>query len=150
MADTDFYGYSRTGNSAAQVVSSEFATVTVGGSVVTLVQSLNAQYQQEIKPLFSVGDPNLYFVTGHPQGTIQLMRASGKTGFLQAFRGGQCGRVDSITVSATRGQPCATGVTGGGRATFTGGIVQSVGFSIQAGRVEIYESVDVRVASMTL
>ena len=145
-----FFGYNRTGSPIAQVVSSEFATVTVGGSVVSLIQSFSAQYQQDIRPLFAVGDPNLYFVTGHPQGTVQVMRASGKTGFLAAFRGGSCGRIDSITISATQGQPCATGVSGAGRATFTGGIVASVGIAMQAGRVEIFESVDIRVAGMSL
>lgn len=145
----EFFGYERTGNSMAQVISSEYATVSLAGAEVSLVQSVNADYQQEVRPVMAIGDPNLYWVSGHPQGTVQIQRMCGKTGFLSAFRGGRCGRIDSMMVNATRGQVCADGVTGGGRAVFTGGILMGVGFNMRAGQTEIFETATIRVASLS-
>lgn len=146
----EFFGYERTGDSIAQVISSEFATITLAGAEVSLVQQVSGEYKQEVRPVYSIGDPNIYWVTGHPSGVIQIQRLCGKTGFLSAFRGGRCGRIDSITVNATKGQVCANGAGGGGRATFTGGMISSVGFAMQAGRTEIYESATIMVASLSL
>ena len=147
---TEFFGYQRTGNAIAQVVSSEFATVSAGGGQISLVQQVQVDYQQEIRPVFAVGDPNLYWVTGHPQGTVQIVRMAGKTGFFSAFKSGKCGRIDSLSVNATQGLVCAEGVGGGGTLSFTGAIVQGVQLNMQAGRVEIMEGVTVRVASLNV
>ena len=145
----EFFGYSRNSNAIAQVISSEFATISLAGSEVSLVQNVSCEYQQEVRPVMAIGDPNLYWVTGHPQGTVQIQRMCGKTGILAAFKGGKCGRIDSLTVNATRGQICADGVSGGGRVVFAGGILVGVGFTMQAGRVEIFESATIKVASMS-
>lgn len=147
---TEFFGYERSGNPTAQIISSEFAIISLGGAQVSLAQSIDGIYQQEVRPVMSIGDPNIYWVTGHPQGTVQLQRLCGKTGFLSAFQGGRCGRIESVTVSATRGQVCADAAGGGGRATFTGGVIQQVGFSMKAGAAEIFESAVIKVASLSV
>lgn len=147
---TEFFGYQRTGNAIAQVVSSEYATISAGGGAVSLVQQVQADYQQEIRAVFAVGDPNLYWVTGHPQGTIQVVRMAGKTGFFSSFRGGQCGRIDSLSINATQGLVCAEGVGGGGTISFTGALIQGLQLNMQAGRVEIMEGVTIRTASLNV
>jgi len=144
---TEFFGYQRSNNPIAQVVSSEYATVSIGGNQVSLVQSISADYQQEVRPMFSVGDPGLYWITGHPMGTINISRAVGAGKFFSGFRGGACGRVDSVTLSATQGQNCSQ-AGGGGLITFTGGMITGVRVEMTAGRVEIIEGVSIKVASM--
>lgn len=146
---SDFFGYSRTGAAHAQIVSSEYAKITIGGQV-SLVQSFQAAYQQELRPVFSVGDPNLYWVTGHPQGTITISRMVGNGGFFDAFGGGgDCGRISTLSVSATRGQACAAANTSsGGNLRFRGAIIQSVNLNMQSGRVEIIEGASIRVTGM--
>jgi hypothetical protein len=146
---TEFFGYERTGASAAQIISSEFATVSLQGGAVSLVQSVNGVYQQQVRPVMSIGDPNIYWVTGHPQGNVSMQRMCGKTGFLSAFKGGKCGRIDTVMVNATKGQICADGAAGGGRAVFAGGMLEQVGFAMRAGQTEIFENASIRVASLS-
>lgn len=147
---TEFFGYQRTGNAIAQVVSSEYATISAGGGAISLVQQFQADYQQEIRPVFAVGDANLYWVTGHPQGSLSIVRMAGKSGFFSSFKAGACGRVDSISVNASKGQVCAGNVGGGGTVTFTGGMIQGLQLNMQAGRVEIMEGVTIKVASLNV
>lgn len=99
--------------------------------------------------MFSVGDPNLYWVTGHPQGTVNISRMVGNGGFFDAFGGGgDCGHISTITVNATQGQACADDPSGGGRLRFKGAIIQSVNVNMQAGRVEVMEGASIRVTGL--
>jgi len=143
----EFFGYNRTNNPFAQVVSSEHAVISLGAGKVSLVQSLEADYQQDIRAVFAVGDEGLFWISGHPQGQIQVSRMAGGAQFFSAFNVGSCGRIDSIGISAQGGQLCAP-TTGGGNLSFTGGIMQGVRLSMQAGKVEITEGVMIKVASL--
>lgn len=144
----DIFGYNRTGNAFAQIVSSEFATISVGsGGGGNLLQSVTANYQQDLRPFFSIGDPNLYWVSGFPQGQIDFDRAVGTGGFFTGLRG-SCGIINNVTINASGGQRCATGGGGGGTVAFGGAVVQSVRLSMRSGQAEVIEGATIRVTSM--
>ena len=143
----DIFGYNRTGNSFAQIVSSEYATVSIGsGGKGNLLQSFQASYQQDLRPFFSIGDPNLYWVSGFPQGQVDFERAVAGSGFFEGLKG-NCGIINNVTVNATQGQQCAEG-GGGGSVAFGGAIVQAVRFSMRAGQTEVIEGATIRVTNM--
>jgi hypothetical protein len=143
----DIFGYNRSGNAFAQIVSSEFATVSIGGSGGgNLLQSFQASYQQDLRPFFAIGDPNLYWVSGFPQGQVDFERAVASAGFFAGLKG-QCGIINNITVNASGGQRCATG-GGGGTVAFGGAIVQSVRIRMAAGQTEVIEGATIRVSQL--
>ncbi len=145
---SDIFGYNRSGDPYAQIVSSEFASVSIGGTGSgNLLQSVNASYQQDLRPFFSIGDPNLYWVSGFPQGQVDFDRAVSTGGFFQGLKG-RCGVISNIAINATQGQRCAT-VGGGGAVTFGGAIVQSVRLQLQAGRAEVIEGATIRISQLS-
>lgn len=144
----DIFGYNRSGNAFAQIVSSEFATISIGGGGGgNLLQSFRASYQQDLRPFFAIGDPNLYWVSGFPQGQVDFERAVASAGFFSGLKG-QCGVINNITVNASGGASCSTSGGGGGTVAFGGAIVQSVRISMQAGQTEVIEGATVRVAQL--
>lgn len=146
----DIFGYNRTGQPFAQIVSSEFAIVSLGTSGSgNLLQSLSASYQQDLRPFFSIGDPNLYWVAGFPQGQVDFERAVSSQGFFSGLKG-NCGIINSISINAGGGQRCASagGSGGGGTVAFGGAIVQSVRLRLQAGQTEVVEGASIRVSDL--
>lgn len=141
----DFFGHNRIIKSANQLASSEYARISVGGRI-DLAQNVSANYGQQIRPLFEIGAPSVFFVTGHAQGTVSVGRLVGNGGFFANFNGSQCGRIQPVSISGGGGGPCAGG--GGGTISFDGGIIESVSLQITAGQIEMTEGVVVRVASM--
>lgn len=147
----DFFGYQRTGNARAQIVSSEFARISIGGQV-SLVQSFQAAYQHDVRPVFEIGSPQIRWVTGHPRGTINVGRIVGNNGFFAAFGGGgNCGHLATISINASRGQECAdVNVSSGGSARFSGAILQGVGLTLTAGQVQIMETAQILFTDMEI
>ena len=142
----DFFGHNRIIKSANQLSSSEYARISVGGRV-DLGQNVTANYSQQIRPLFEIGAPTVFFVTGHAQGTVSIGRLVGTGGFFSAWKGTQCGRISPVSISGGGGGACSGG--GGGSVSFDGGIIESVSLQITAGQIEMTEGVVVRVASMS-
>jgi hypothetical protein len=142
---TDFFGHNRIIKSEKQLSSSEYARISVGGRI-DLAQNVTANYGQQIRPLFEIGAPSVFFVTGHAQGTVSVGRLVGKDGFFSNFKGTQCGRIEPVSITGGGGGPCAGG--GGGTISFDGGIIESVSLQITAGQIEMTEGVVIRVASM--
>lgn len=145
---SDIFSYNRTGNSFAQIVGSEFAAVSIGGGGGggNLMQSFQWSYQQDLRPFFAIGDANLYWVQGFPQGQVDFERAVGAAGFYRGLRG-RCGVIANITINATQGAPCAE-AGGGGSVIFGGAIVQSLRGRMQAGQSEVIEGATIRVTAM--
>lgn len=147
----DFLGYQRTGNPRAQIISSEFAKITIGGQI-SLIQSFSATYQHDVRPVYEVGTSQIRWVTGHPRGQMQVSRIVGNTGFFQAFGGGgDCGHLSTIAVSATRGPECTNvNVSTNSRIRFSGAILQGINVNIQAGRVEVIEGASILFTGLEL
>jgi hypothetical protein len=141
----DFFGHNRTIKSSNQLASSEYARINVG-SRVDLAQSVAANYAQQIRPIFEIGAPSIFFVAGHAQGTVNVGRLVGAGGFFSNFNAQNCGRIQPVSISGGGGGVCAAG---GGTVTFDGGMIESVSLNITAGQIEMTEGVAIRVASMS-
>lgn len=141
----DFFGHNRIVKSADQLASSEYAKISAGGRV-DLGQNVTANYSQQIRPLFEIGAPSVFFITGHAQGTVSIGRLVGSAGFFANWSGTKCGQIDPVSISVEGGGPCAGG--GGGSLNFDGGVIESVSLQITAGQIEMTEGVVIRVASM--
>lgn len=141
----DFFGHNRTIKSSNQLASSEYARISVG-SRVDLAQSVTANYSQQIRPIFEIGAPSIFFVAGHAQGSVNVGRLVGSGGFFSNFNARNCGRVQPVSISGGGGGVCTGG--GGGTISFDGGMIETVSLTITAGQIEMTEGVNIRVASM--
>lgn len=141
----DFFGYNRTARSTGNIASSEFAIISVGGQQ-SLVQNMNVSYQQQVDQVVEVGDTNINFVPGRAQGSVSVSKLVGAGGFFSGWRGTQCGRITPISVRVSGGK---CGFTGNGRLNFDGGIIQSVSLSMSAQQLQIAETANILVASMS-
>lgn len=141
----DFLGYERNARSDGQVASSEFAIVSIGGRQ-SLVQNIGIQYGQTIETVTQVGDPNLYWMPGRAQGSVNCTKLVGANGFLSGWRGTECGKITPMSVSVAGGK---CGFSGNGNLTFDGGIIESVNINLSSSTLQISESVNIRVASLS-
>jgi hypothetical protein len=140
----DFFGYNRTVGSSNQLSSSEFATLTVGGRV-SLCQSVEASYTQEVKPIYEVGNPSIFFVPGHASGNVTFTRLAGEGSFFATLRDNNCGQITPVSINSSGGQCFAKS----GALNFDGAIIRSVSLSMRVEQVEITERADLMVASMS-
>jgi hypothetical protein len=139
----DFFGYNRTVGSSNQLSSSEYAALTVGARVM-LCQSVNAAYQQEIKPIYEVGNPSIYFVPGHAAGNVSFSRLAGEGGFFSQLRDNNCGQITPVSINSA-GSAC---FAGSGNLNFSGAVIRSVSLTMNTGAIEITEQAELVVASM--
>ena len=152
----DFYGYEREIKPNGQLVSSEFATLAIGdqgsaSSEMSLVQGVQASYQQRAEPKFEAGSANLYWVAGQAMGDISMSRlvgASGMKGIASMQGGGGVLKALKIAFNGEGSLESATSAAGGLR--FAGAIPLNIGITFSAGALEIGESVTVRAASMRM
>jgi hypothetical protein len=151
MANTDFFGYKRQIKPNGQLISSEFATLSLEGSRLSLVQSVQASYGQRAEPKFEAGSASLYWVTGQPMGTINIGRLVGKGGLkaLQALEGG-CGKVKGLRVSFDGEGGCEDVSFSEKGLRFGGAVPVSVGVNFSIGQLEIGETVQLNAAQMSL
>jgi hypothetical protein len=140
----DFFGYNRTVGSSNQLSSSEFAALTVGTRVM-LCQSVNASYQQEVRPIYEVGNPSIFFVPGHASGNVSFSRLAGEGSFFSQLRNNNCGQITPVSINSS-GSAC---FTGSGALNFSGAVIRSVSLSMNTGAIEITEQADLIVASMS-
>jgi hypothetical protein len=143
----DFFGYEKTVKSGDQIASSEFALITMGQRQ-SLVQSVQAQYGQEVKSVFEIGAPVVYWVRGHSSGSISMSRLVGVNGFFASLGdvAANCGAITPVDIQLSGGGNCYAQASGG--LTFDGGVAQGVSMNIGAGQIEITESVQMMVANM--
>lgn len=141
----DIFNYNRTSKAAGQVASSEFAVISMGGKQ-SLVQSVNVQYGQQVNPITQVGDVNIYYMAGRAQGTVSCSKLVGGGGFLSGWRSTDCGKITPMSVSLS-GSRC--GFSGKGSLTFDGGILQSVNITMSSEQLQISESAQIMIASMS-
>ena len=112
------------------------------GNDDVLVQNFAAQYQQNINRLWEVGSANTYFVAGRTMGSISIKRVIGGQGpseqFIQTF-GNVCNiQKNQFTIQLQEG--CTSSHTQGGL-TFSGVVINSIGYSITASDMIINEDI---------
>jgi hypothetical protein len=139
----DFFGYNRTVGASNQLSSSEFAALTVGQRIM-LCQNVSASYQQDVRPIYEVGNPSIFFVPGHASGNISFGRLAGEGSFFAQLRGNDCGKITPVSINSA-GSAC---FAGSGALNFSGAIIQSVSLTMSSGAVEISETANLLVASM--
>ncbi len=139
------FGTSRTAKSRAQIASSEYAIISVGGKS-QLGQNLQGTYMRQIQTIMELGNPGLYWIGGHEQGNLTFQRLVGKGGFFDGWDPDECGILSPCSVDLGSA-PCVAAASGGLR--FEGSMVEQFNFTMQAGTLEITEGVSLRVASMS-
>lgn len=149
---TDFFGYSRDIKPNGAIASSEYATISLG-SRMALVQTVQANYAQQVNAKFELGTPTLYWLTGQPQGDITFRRLVGKGGFLSAFgrMRNACGSVINLTIGLDGTGGCSSvSNSGGSGIQFSGAVPVGVTVDVTAGTLEVSEGGSIRAASMTV
>jgi len=151
MGQADFYGYTRDIKPNGQLISSEFATLSVAGSRVTIVQAVQATYGQRAEPKFEAGSSALYWVTGQPMGDITMGRLVGADGLsgIKMLEGG-CGSLRSVSVAFNGSGGCADAVVAANGLNFRDAVPVSVGITFSAGQLEIGENFSIRAAHMSI
>lgn len=143
----EFFANTRTTDPTAQILSSEFAKISMGG-VVSMAQNLNMSYGRQLRPITVIGESNIYYVAGPAQGNVQLGRLTGKGGFFEPFKaiGQNCGKITTIQVNASGGT-CVP-EAGNSSLSFGGGMLENVTLGIQTGQPEIVEGATLRFSTL--
>lgn len=129
----------------AQIASSEYALVSIGGRT-ELGQSVTGSYGRQIQTILEIGSPNIMWIGGHEQGTLSFGRVVGSKGFFDGWEGDDCGEIRPVAISLGTG-PCVAAANGGLR--FGGTQIENVGFSMSSGSLEISETISMRVATLS-
>ncbi len=145
MAKQDIFGYDKPALSSGQVASADYAVVSAGG-VCALVQSVDASYTQKIEEISQVGDTQIYWLPGRPQGKLDISKLVGTGGFFKGFELGNCGKIDSAKVNVSGGR---CGFKGDGMLSFSGGVVETVSMRVGTQQQTIAETISIKVSSMT-
>lgn len=149
----DFWGYEREVKPNGFIMSSEFATIAIQGTRLSLVQQVTAQYAHMVSAKFESGSPTLFWLTGQPQGTVTFSRLVGQDGFLKSLSamGNTCGSVIGITLGLNGKGGCSgvAGASGGAQAGFSGVVPESLTISWQAGTLEVQEGASFKVAMLS-
>ncbi len=138
------FGTNRTAKSAGQMASSEFARITLGG-IVTLGQNCQGSYNRNIQTIFEIGNPNVYWIGGHEQGSLQIQRLVGKGGFFAELKPDACGSISPVSIDISSGK-CTTGAGG---LTIGDAMLEGVSFGFSAQALEISEGATLRFASLS-
>ena len=141
----DIFGYNNSVRSEGQVASSEFASITAGKKQ-SLVQNVTASYGQTVTPVNQLGDTQIYWITGQPQGSLEITKLVGSSGFFDGWKGLDCGKISNLAVNIN-GDRC--GFSGSGNLTFTGGVIESVSVTLGTQRLTVSENCKIKVASLS-
>ena len=143
----DFFGSEKTIAANGAIITSEFASLSANGAM-SLVQSVQMQYNRPITTMFEAGSSTLHFIGGNSEGQITINSAVGKNGFFENFRNlrSTCGAINLMSIDLLPGGACSVGTTGG--ITFSGAMAEGFSIAFQAGPVAVTEGAQIRVASM--
>lgn len=145
----DIFGYKHSGKSVGQIASADFAAVTVG-KLGALVQSVDVGYAQKVEEVASVGDSQIYYVPGRPQGSLSISKLVGVGKFFDGWSTGACGVIDLATVSLSGGKGGGDcNLRGTGSLRFDGGIIESMTVKLGTQSQTISESISVKVSSVS-
>jgi hypothetical protein len=144
-----FFGKNRQAKSTQEFASPDYVKLTLGSSNGVssgLANSIQGELSQNIQDLYVIGEPSVYFGVGPSTGSINIGRYASCGGLFSDISGGACGFLQSVALKAEGKDACSCGGVSG---TFTGGILQSVGFQIQAGQTFITETLSIKVSDFS-
>jgi len=146
---SDLLGYTRRNNAGDELATSEFAVITLGSGQVSLAQSFDAQLNQQVRPVFVLGDASIHWTHGYAEGRANLSRLAGGVNFFDAFQASECGAVQGLNLSTNGGRPCKPTAAGlKGILRFSDGFIESLALRMQAGTTEITEQAGMRFATV--
>jgi len=147
LGEKDIFGYRRDVHPNGSLVSSEVAVLSLGGQQITLVQNLQASYQQRAEPRYEAGTSNMYWIAGHPLGSVTIGRLVGKDAALMltsAAAGGSCAMKTLQLSFDGGGHECHAHLAT--RLKFSGIVVNQVSVSYAAGSLEVSENITMQVS----
>lgn len=166
MADTDFFGYTRS-KAGQYLYSSDYAAVYFGSQIPSttganvssghgvkagLVQNCSVAYQQTVQPRFEGGSSELYWVAGQSLGTIQVGRLIGQAGILnginmntEALQNGLLGSIE-FKVGRMAGVPIVTVAAKQDVLVLKGCVFESYGAVFSVSGMDVQESMLIRAA----
>ena len=152
---SDFFGYNRLAPATGTLVTSEYATLSIGSAGnMSLTQGVRAQYGQQVVPHFECGSSNLFWQVGHPSGQIEMSRLVGMAGFASEWDqlrtcGGSGGLV-GITLALTGTGSCPTASLNSKQLNFKGGICTTVSWGWSAQGLDVTESASILISEMDI
>jgi hypothetical protein len=144
-----FFGKNRQAKSTQTFASPDYVKLTIGGSNGVdsgLANSIQGELSQNIQDLYVIGEPSVYFGVGPSTGSINIGRYATCGKLFKDVNGDACGFIQSVAINAGGKDGCSCG---GVSATFTGGIIQGVGFTVQAGQTFITETLNIKVSDFS-
>ena len=150
MAANDIFGYKRD-IKAKEILSTDYAVLTVGTTRSKLVQRLNASYTHRVEPRYEAGSSSLYWVNGQPNGNINISRVIGSRGWMADFldNNAACVLLKPISVSLDGEGHCDL-KTENKTLKAEDNLLEGVTFTFSAGALDIQEALSIRVAKMTV
>lgn len=146
----DIFGYAKPTTSHGQLASADFALVTVG-KANSIVQDVQVQYAQKVEEVSQVGDSQIYWIPGKPQGNVSVSKLVGSGKFFADWELGQCGVIASASVSLSGGGGGNKGCSfqGKGTLSFAGGVVENFSVKLGAQQQTIAETISFKIASLS-
>jgi len=147
MGQQDIFGYEKDFKDEGQIISSQFAALSISGKV-SLLQNVRGNYGREVRTMLESGSSNVFFVTGNSQGNVQASAAVGAKGFLASIKGQLntgCGALKSVAVNLIDGR-CTKSSNG---LTFTGAHIRDYEFGFTTGADAVTEGFSMVVAGMS-
>lgn len=142
---TSIFNTARTKPAMGRLASSDYALVTLGGRS-ELVQSVQGNYGRQIATFHEIGSPNVMWVPGQEEGTLQVQRLVGKAGFFSGWTGDSCGVIRPVSINLSGG-PCVAVASGGLQCHDT--IVESVNFQLTSQTPAITEGISLKVGTLS-
>jgi hypothetical protein len=114
-----------------------------------LVQNMSFDYRQQVQMIYEVGEPNVYYVGGHAQGSAQIARIVGPGVALGAFfaKYGDICTPGNCVFSATGG--CG-GVSGAVSYKLEHCVLTQVGAGVSADSIVITEQIGLMFANLDI
>lgn len=142
----DVLGYEQSVKMQGAIAQANMAHITVNGGACTLAQSITMDYQNQIQDVQAIGDTSIYWVPGSPSGSMSVTKLTSDSGFFSGWTGGTCGHINSANVNIS-GNRC--NFNGQATLSFSEGIIERLGISINAGQQTITETMSARMTNMT-
>lgn len=150
-ANTNVLGY-QTNVQNGNLIAARNAAIDLGDGHIALVQSFRGSASHQIDTVYEVGSSAIYLVVGNPSAEFSCSTLVSKDGFFAPFynmsREAACGTMRTINVNLGSELECDPVVTSKATAKFTGALLESLGFGLNAGQTSIAQNASFKAGSL--
>lgn len=142
MAQQDIFNYD-VDVKTKQIVASRNVAVDFGNGKVALVQTVRGGYGHRVEPVYESGSSSVYFVNGHPMGTLEIMTIVGKDGWFANIldnNNGTCAEIKTINLDLVSENECDVDITMNTNLKLESCIIREIGFQVTAADLSITNS----------